>query len=174
MECEAAPTLRIAGLAMDSVVDGPGLRLAVFTQGCPRQCPGCHNPESHDPAGGYEISISKIIEKVKKNPLLAGITLTGGEPMERAAACLSLVRALPAGLTVWLYSGYTYEEIRESGDADRIGLMESCDVLVDGRFDAGQRSLELRYRGSGNQRVIDMKKTRANGGLVTLWEAAEW
>ncbi|MCL1965504.1 MAG: anaerobic ribonucleoside-triphosphate reductase activating protein [Firmicutes bacterium] len=173
MACDAKP-LRVADILTDSIVDGPGLRLAVFTQGCPHRCAGCHNPRSHDPVGGYEVSIAGIMDSIQKNPLLAGITLTGGEPMEQAAACLSLARALPAGLSLWLYSGYTYEEIRQSGDASRIALLEACDVLVDGRFEIEKRSLALPYRGSANQRLIDMKKTRANGGRVIMWETTAW
>ena len=174
MESEAGPVLRLSGLVMDSIVDGPGLRLAVFTQGCPHRCPGCHNPQSHDPAGGYLCSVRDILSKVKKNPLLAGITLTGGEPMEQAAACLSLVRALPAGLSVWLYSGYTYEEIRDAGNEAQRALLDRCEVLVDGRFDLAKRSLELAYRGSANQRLIDVQKTRAGDGRVVAWEAKAW
>lgn len=165
--------IRVSGVVSDSIVDGPGLRLAVFTQGCPHGCAGCHNPQSHDPAGGYEMEIAEIINRVKKNPLLAGVTLTGGEPMEQAGACLALVNALPEGLSVWIYSGWTWEEIMDSGDADRIALVRACDVLVDGRFMQGQRSLELKFCGSRNQRLIDIKKTLATGG-VSRWVPPVW
>lgn len=166
-------TLRVFGIVSDSIVDGPGLRLSVFTQGCPHGCPGCHNPQSHDPAGGYDIAIEEIIAKVKKNPLLAGITLSGGEPLEQAEACLCLVHALPKGLTVWLYSGWTYEEIMQGGNESAIALVHACDVFVDGRFIETERSLELRFCGSRNQRLIDIKKTRESGGLV-LYAPPAW
>lgn len=166
-------TLRVYGLVNDSIVDGPGLRLAVFTQGCPHRCPGCHNPASHAPDGGQAMPLADILAKVAANPLLSGITLSGGEPLEQAAACLALVKALPPGLTVWLYSGWTWEEILRSGDASRIALVRACDVLVDGRFQEAKRSLDLRFRGSANQRLIDIKKTLAQGGVV-LWEPAAW
>ncbi|GHU84266.1 anaerobic ribonucleoside-triphosphate reductase activating protein [Clostridia bacterium] len=169
----ALPAFRVFGVESDSIVDGPGLRLAIFTQGCPHRCPGCHNPHSHDPAGGREMTVGEILDTIKKNPLLSGITLTGGEPLEQAAACLALVRALPPGLNVWLYSGYTYEEIAQSGDPDRLALLGACDVLVDGRFVLAERSLELRFRGSRNQRLIDLKKT-AVAGQVVLWEVPVW
>lgn len=168
-----ADTLRVFGITGDSIVDGPGLRLAVFTQGCPHGCPGCHNPQSHDFAGGYDATLESILARVRKNPLLAGITLSGGEPMEQAAACLALVQALPQGLTTWLYSGWTWEEIMQSGDADRIALAQACDVLVDGRFVLAERSLELTFRGSRNQRLIDVPKTLAAGEIVP-WTAPVW
>ncbi len=166
--------LRLFGLVSDSIVDGPGIRLSVFVQGCPHGCAGCHNPGSHDPQGGTETTIGEIITKVKKNPLLSGVTLTGGEPMAQAEGCLALVGALPPGLNVWLYSGYTYEEIIEDGSAGQRALLAACDVLVDGRFVQGDRSLSLPFRGSRNQRVIDIKKTLAGGGGVVLWEAPAW
>lgn len=165
--------LRVGGVVSDSIVDGPGLRLAVFTQGCPHACPGCHNPQSHDPAGGYDIAIDDIVEKAQKNPLLAGITLSGGEPMEQAEACLALVQALPKGLTVWLYTGWRWEEIHERGDAARIALLNACDVVVDGRFLLAGRSLALRFRGSNNQRLIDVAQTKEAGEIV-LWTPPAW
>lgn len=166
-------TLRVFGIESDSIVDGPGLRLSVFTQGCPHHCPGCHNPQSHEPSNGCEIAIDDILEKITKNPLISGMTLSGGEPLEQAAACLALVKALPPGLNTWIYSGWTFEEIMQSGDPDRIALVKACDVLVDGRFIESQRSLELRFCGSRNQRLIDIKKTLAQGGVV-LWEPPVW
>lgn len=166
-------TIRTFGTVTDSIVDGPGLRLAIFTQGCPHACPGCHNPQSHDAAGGNETPIADIAEKAAKNPLLSGITLSGGEPLEQAGACLALLDALPKGLSIWIYSGWTYEEIIESGDAERITLIEACDVLVDGRFNQAKKSLELKFCGSSNQRLIDIKKTRAEGRVI-LWEPPIW
>ncbi|MDR0898482.1 MAG: anaerobic ribonucleoside-triphosphate reductase activating protein [Oscillospiraceae bacterium] len=160
--------LRVAGLVIDSIVDGAGLRLSVFVQGCPHHCLGCHNPQSHDPLGGKEMPIAEIAAKAARNPLLSGITLTGGEPLAQAAACLALVRALPESMNVWLYTGYTYEEIMESGEADKLALLDACDVLVDGRFVLAERSLSLMFRGSRNQRVIDLRRTRAQGTVVWL------
>ena len=85
--------IRIAGTVNDSIVDGPGLRFAVFTQGCPHHCPGCQNPETHDPNGGHEEDTDALIARMKKNPLLSGLTLTGGDPLEQSAPCLALARA---------------------------------------------------------------------------------
>ncbi len=167
------PTLQIFGIVAESIVDGPGLRFSVFTQGCPHECPGCHNPQSHDPAAGKPMEIAEIIEKIKANPLLSGITLTGGEPMAQAIACLALIQALPPGLDIWIYTGYTYAEILASGDPNRIALAHRADVLVDGRFILAELSLGLPFRGSRNQRAIDIKKTLAKGEVVQ-WEPDTW
>lgn len=175
MDCKMkqAPSLRVSGVVSDSIVDGPGLRLAVFTQGCPHHCPGCHNPGSHAPAGGYQVPLADIAAMAEKNPLLTGVTLTGGEPMEQAGACLALLSLLRDALTVWVYTGYTYEELMEGGTPEQIALAQAADVLVDGRFEMAQRSLELRFRGSRNQRLIDMKAARKEGKIV-LWEPPVW
>ena len=145
--------MRIAGIVNDSIVDGPGLRLAIFAQGCPHHCPGCHNPESHDFAGGSDMDTEKIIARMDANPLLDGITLTGGEPFEQPEACRILADAAHArGLNVWAYSGYTFEQLCAAPEKRR--LLEACDVLVDGPFLLEERSLDLRFRGSKNQRVL--------------------
>ena len=155
--------IRISGIVNDSVVDGPGFRLAVFTQGCPHHCAGCHNPQTHDFEGGREIDTQEIIEKLRGNPLLDGITLTGGEPFCQGAACAELASAAHAlGLNVWTYSGYTYEQLL-AGDAEQRALLAETDVLVDGPFVLPQRTLELRFRGSANQRLIDVKASAAAG-----------
>ena len=155
--------IRISGIVNDSVVDGPGFRLAVFTQGCPHHCVGCHNPQTHDFEGGREIDTQEIIEKLRGNPLLDGITLSGGEPFCQGAACAELASAAHAlGLNVWTYSGYTYEQLL-AGDAEQRALLAETDVLVDGPFVLPQRTLELRFRGSANQRLIDVKASAAAG-----------
>ena len=155
--------IRISGIVNDSVVDGPGFRLAVFTQGCPHHCAGCHNPQTHYFEGGREIDTQEIIEKLRGNPLLDGITLSGGEPFCQGAACAELASAAHAlGLNVWTYSGYTYEQLL-AGDAEQRALLAETDVLVDGPFVLPQRTLELRFRGSANQRLIDVKASAAAG-----------
>ena len=159
--------IRISGLVNDSIVDGPGFRFAVFTQGCPHHCPGCHNPQTHDFGGGRDMDTAEIIEKFLANPLLDGITLTGGEPFRQAEACLELASAARgAGLNVWAYSGYTYEEILQI-PAMR-ALLSKVDVLVDGRFVLAERSLSLRFRGSKNQRLIDVPKSIESGTVVQI------
>ena len=154
--------MRIAGIVNDSIVDGPGLRLAIFAQGCPHHCPGCHNPESHDFAGGSDMDTEKIIARMDANPLLDGITLTGGEPFEQPEACRILADAAHArGLNVWAYSGYTFEQLCAAPEKRR--LLEACDVLVDGPFLLEERSLDLRFRGSKNQRVLKVSELLAGG-----------
>jgi anaerobic ribonucleoside-triphosphate reductase activating protein len=162
--------IRVSGVVNDSIVDGPGLRLSVFTQGCPHHCEGCHNPQSHDFAGGTLRDTADILAQAKKNPLLDGVTLTGGEPFCQPEACLEIAKGAHAlNLNVWAFSGYSYEELLALAPA----LLNEIDVLVDGPFVLAERSLELRFRGSRNQRLIDMKKTRAAGEVI-LWEAPQW
>ena len=157
--------IRIAGLVPESYVDGDGIRFAIFMQGCLRNCAGCHNPETHALDGGRLIDTAEIISAVKKNPLLDGITLTGGEPLLQLDAANELARAAKSiGLSVWLYTGYTFEEIPSNAAT----LLESVDVLIDGAFIESQRDLDLQFRGSSNQRIIDIKKTRAQNKIV-LW-----
>ena len=158
---ETPSVIRLFGLVTDSIVDGPGFRVSIFTQGCPHHCEGCHNPGSHDPAAGKEWTLDEVEKKFTGNPLLDGITLTGGEPFQQPAACAELARrAHQKGLNVWSYSGYTYEKLREMAKRDEgvNALLSEIDVLVDGPFRLNERSLELLYCGSKNQRLIDMKK----------------
>ena len=166
--------LRLAGVAEDSIVDGPGLRLAFFVQGCPHNCPGCHNPETHDSSGGYDFSVEDIIQKLQKNPLLDGITLSGGEPLCQPVPLVQLaLSAQKMGKNVWLYTGFTWEQVlqmREKDDAVR-ALLDQVDVLVDGPFIQSQRSLELHFRGSSNQHLIDVQKSlEADIDHPILWE----
>ncbi len=161
--------IQIFGLVQDSIVDGPGLRLAVFVQGCSHHCPGCHNPGSHDPQGGSAMDTEEILATMAKNPLCAGLTLSGGEPFEQAEACLALAQgARELGKSVWAYSGYTLEELWKKQDPAVQALLENLDVLVDGPYIEGERSLELKFRGSRNQRLIDMQETTP--GHIRLWQ----
>ena len=162
-------TIRLAGIVRESIVDGPGLRFAVFCQGCPHGCPGCHNPDTHDFAGGYDCDIDKIVAAVDENPLLDGITLSGGEPMcQPEAFCVLCQKIKERGLNVVTFTGYTYEELLELEKSRPAiaGLLELTDYLVDGRFEMDKRDLTLMFRGSQNQRVIDMAATREAGEMV--------
>ena len=166
--------IRIAGIEPESIVDGPGYRLAVFTQGCPHHCPECHNPETHDVCGGRLTDTEEIIAHLGKNPLVRGVTLSGGEPMLQAAALCEVAKAAKEkDLSVWCYTGYTLEALLERGDPDQMGLLSLCNVLVDGPFVAHLRSLDLLYCGSSNQRLIRMKETLASG-KVCLFEPDVW
>ena len=160
--------IRIAGIADDSIVDGPGIRLTVFTQGCPHHCPGCHNPQTHDFEGGMDKDTDEILDMIAENPLLDGITLSGGEPFCQSEACVCLAKAAQdAGLNVWCYSGYRYEELI-AGKAEWKELLEHVDVLVDGRFVLEKRTLECKWRGSSNQRLIDVKRSLAENQVIEL------
>ena len=157
--------IKVAGLIPDSIVDGRGIRLTVFVQGCPHRCPGCHNPQTHDFAGGQEMDTEEIIARFRADPLLDGITLTGGDPFCQPAACAALARAARAsGLNVWAYTGYLYEETLS--DPAMRELLEEVDVLIDGPFVLAERTLSLRFRGSKNQRAIDVPASLKSGTVV--------
>lgn len=161
--------LRIADTIQDSIVDGPGFRFVVFTQGCLRHCPECHNPHTWDPAGGKEVTVDSLYKTLSANPLTDGLTLSGGEPYLQAAACAELAqKAKNGGFNVWCYSGYTFEEILEISKTDPgfKALIEATDVLIDGMFLIEEKSLTLKWRGSHNQRVIDVRKSLESGEVV--------
>ncbi len=159
--------IRIAGIARDSIVDGEGIRLTVFTQGCPRRCPGCHNPDTQPTDGGRVTTVGAVLQDLDANPLLTGLTLSGGEPFLQPAALLPLARAAhERGLDVWSYTGYTLEELRAQKNSAVDALLDELDVLVDGDYREEERDLTLHFRGSRNQRVIDLAATRATGQLT--------
>lgn len=162
--------ISLSGVTGDSIVDGPGLRLTIFTQGCLHNCPGCHNPQTHDPNGGSWADTEDILAAAAENPLLDGITLSGGDPFLQPVPCLALAEgAHKIGLNVWTYTGYTWEALWEENAPEKIALLKETDVLVDGPFLLAERSLELRFCGSRNQRLIDVKKSLAEDKVV-LWE----
>ncbi len=161
--------MRIAGTVQDSIVDGPGFRFVLFTQGCPHHCVGCQNPQTHDPAGGTELSVEEVVQQLLSNPLTDGITFSGGEPFEQAADCAAVAReARKQGLNVWTYTGYTFEQLADRMKTDAVTeeLLNLTDVLVDGRFVLAQKSFDVPWRGSRNQRLIDVPKSLAAGMAV--------
>lgn len=163
--------MKIAGTIQDSIVDGPGFRYTVFTQGCPHDCPECHNPQTHDMNGGKEMSVSDIIEEMLSNPLTDGVTLSGGDPFVQPADCALIAEAAHKNkLNVWAYTGWEYEELLKmsEGDPDIMELLKRVDVLIDGRFMIEKKSLGCKWRGSTNQRLIDVRKSLASGSVVTL------
>jgi len=165
----AAGKVRVAGVTAESVVDGPGLRFVIFAQGCPHRCPGCQNPETWDPAGGTEIAVAELLEQIKANPLLKGITLSGGEPFAQAAALACLAGAVrERGQDVVTYTGYTWERLMELARAypEIARLIEASDYIVDGPYVEAQRELALPFRGSRNQRVLDVRASLAAGKPV--------
>ena len=166
-EAAREKVIRMCGVEPESIVDGPGFRYVVFVQGCSHHCPGCHNPETWDPAEGYDITVGEVFDQIKENPQLRGVTFSGGEPFEQVEALLELGKLIKdEGLSLMSYSGYTLEELRDRHDAATDELLSILDVLVDGRFIEAERNLTLLYRGSENQRVIDMNKTREKGEIT--------
>lgn len=146
------PKLRIAGVVNDSIVDGEGIRLTVFVQGCSHRCKGCHNPETWNYNGGHDVDISEIIKEYRENPLLQGITFSGGEPFDKVEP-LSLIADKVHKLNgdVWCYTGYTLEQLEK--DTSKHKLLSRVDVLVDGPFIEAERDLSLNFRGSRNQHI---------------------
>lgn len=152
--------LRVAGVIDESIVDGPGIRFVIFTQGCPHHCAGCHNPQTHDFDGGEQVPISRLLEDILENPLVSGVTLSGGEPFCQPKPLAELAQELKRhGKHVMAYTGYTWEQLRGKQDADIERLLALCDVLVDGKFIESQKDMLLRFRGSRNQRLIDVQKS---------------
>ncbi len=163
--------IRIAGIIRESIVDGKGLRFVVFGQGCPHHCPGCHNPQTHDFSGGKLVSIDSLVVEIKKNPLLQGVTFSGGEPFAQTEAFSQLAREIKAtcrNLDITVYSGYTYEQLQNLSGASE--LLELCDYLIDGPFILEERDISLKFRGSRNQRYIDLNRTRQTGRLFLAAE----
>ncbi|MHC1758387.1 MAG: anaerobic ribonucleoside-triphosphate reductase activating protein [Negativicutes bacterium] len=168
--------LRLAGIVNESVVDGPGLRMVVFVQGCPHHCPGCHNPNSHDSGGGYESSTDVVIAALPDGKLVRGVTLSGGEPFAQAAALGVVAEAAKnRGLSVVTYTGYRFERLAEMGQQTPaiLKLLELTDILVDGLFEQERRDLGLAFRGSANQRLIDVPASLKSGQVVE-WADPAW
>lgn len=159
--------IRLAGVIRESIVDGPGIRFVVFVQGCPHHCEGCHNPESHDFSGGYDCEPEKILAEIKKNPLLDGVTFSGGEPLCQAAALLPLAKEIKKlGLNLFIYTGSIFEDLLKNQNPDVMALLQEGDFLVDGPFVLAQRDLTLLFRGSQNQRILDLPQSLAQGQAV--------
>lgn len=161
--------VRLAGTVPESVVDGPGMRFVIFAQGCPHHCEGCHNSETWDTVGGELVSLSELLSSIDNNPLLRGITLSGGEPFLQAKELYPLARAVKEkGMDVITYTGYTWEDLQKmaAGDLPIQRLMELSDYIVDGPFKKELRDISLPFRGSANQRVIDVAASLSSGDVV--------
>ena len=158
--------LNLAGIQTDSIVDGPGIRTTFFCQGCPHHCEGCHNPETWSFEGGTPMDTEAMVNIVASNPLCKGVTFSGGEPFAQAEGFLELAKALKAeGYEVASYSGYTFEALLHGTPAQR-QLLEAIDILIDGPFVQAQKSLEIAFRGSVNQRILDVPKSLQTGSAV--------
>ncbi len=161
--------LKVSGIVSESIVDGPGIRYVIFTQGCPHHCKGCHNPQTHDFHGGKLADREAILQAVKENPLLGGVTFSGGEPFAQPEPLADLAGDIKGlGKHLMVYTGYTYEKLLQMKEQrPAIGeLLSLADILVDGPYIEAERNLTLKYRGSANQRIIDLNKTRDSGTIV--------
>ena len=160
--------LELAAIVTDSIVDGPGIRTCVFCQGCPHHCEGCHNPETWPFGCGTPMAEERVLEIVKGNPLCRGVTFSGGEPFAQAEGFARLADLLKeAGYEVASYSGYTFEQLLQGTPAQK-ALLSKLDVLIDGPFLLSERSLQLVFRGSRNQRILDVPKSLAAGAAVEI------
>lgn len=165
--------LDLSGIVSDSIVDGPGIRTTVFSQGCPHHCEGCHNPETWEFGCGTPVEEETVLNIVRSNPLCRGVTFSGGEPFAQAEGFAKLAELLKEqGYEVASYSGYTFEQLL-SGTPAQKKLLESIDVLIDGPFIQAEKSLELSFRGSRNQRILDVPASLAAGQAV-LMTAGRW
>ncbi|MFV0412510.1 MAG: anaerobic ribonucleoside-triphosphate reductase activating protein [Oscillospiraceae bacterium] len=170
-EAGAPVLLRLSGFVGDSIVDGPGLRCVVFGQGCPHNCPGCHNPATHPFTGGEMVSVSELFARIGRYPLCSGVTFSGGEPFAQPEAFAALARLLrkTGRYELAAYSGYTFEELLAGSTAQK-DLLSLVDILIDGRFELPQKNLNLRFRGSANQRILHVPQSLARGAAT--WETA--
>ena len=164
--------MRLAGIMHESVVDGPGVRFVVFAQGCLRACPGCHNPDTWDPMGGQETTVRAVIRELRRTPeSVKGLTISGGEPFLQPEEMAELAaRAHEMGLNVTVYTGYVLDELVEMAESnqDVARLLNQADILVDGPYVQALKNIQLRFRGSENQKVYDLKASRETGSLVII------
>ena len=165
--------LNLSGIISDSIVDGPGIRTTSCSQGCPHHCPGCHNPETWAFGCGTDVPVEALVEEVQRNPLCRGVTFSGGAPFCQAEGFARLAKLLKEkGYEVASYSGFTFEELLKGTDAQK-DLLASIDILIDGRFLQARKSLEIAFRGSTNQRILDVKKSLAAGKAIET-SAKRW
>lgn len=165
----------LSGILHESLVNGPGIRRVLFAQICKHNCKNCFNPDTHSENGGEWKDIEEIVEDIINNPILSGVTFSGGDPWEQADKFAYIAKRLKEGrrkdsFNIWCYTGYTYEYILKNKDK-RKGwdqLLSSIDVLVDGKFEDDKKDTTLRFRGSSNQRIIDIKESLRTGEIVVL------
>jgi anaerobic ribonucleoside-triphosphate reductase activating protein len=159
--------ISILDIVEDTTVDGPGFRTTIYCAGCPNHCPGCHNPQSWDIANGREVEVEEILEVILADPF-ADVTFSGGDPMFQPQGFAALARAIKecSSKNIWCYTGYLFEQLIEN-PAQR-ELLELVDVLVDGRFIEALMDDQLHFRGSSNQRIIDVPASLEKGEVVVM------
>lgn len=157
--------LRINDTLKDSIVDGPGLRYVLFVQGCLLRCPGCHNQKTHDLNGGSIVDTKYIIDDIRKSKLITGVTFSGGEPFLQPLPLIEIAEYVKSkNLNLIIYTGQYYNNLIE--DETNLRLIKMADYLIDGPFDINKKSLNLKFKGSKNQRIIDVKKSLEKGKVV--------
>lgn len=160
-----------ADIQTDSIVDGLGIRSVIWTQGCSHNCPGCHNPQTHAFDEGFSIDVSELEEEIIKLEGQDGITFSGGDPMFQARACSEIASfAQSLDMNVWCYTGFKFEELlnMSTNNIHIMKFLENIDILVDGKFDLTKKSYNLKFRGSSNQRIIDVKNSLKFGRAILL------
>lgn len=161
--------IRLSGIEYESLVNGPGMRRVFFSQGCKHNCKGCFNPETHDFNGGILCNMDELINDVSNNPIIKGITFSGGDPFEQADKFSYMAKAFKKiNLNIWCYTGYLFEDLLNIKDGSVKSLLNNIDVLVDGKFIIDQKSDSLKFRGSKNQRIIDVKQSLEYGIVIEL------
>ena len=163
-------SIRISGVIRESIVDGPGIRYVLFTQGCPHHCKNCHNPDTHSYTGGKLVNIDIIIKDILKNPILQGVTISGGDPFVQANNVAILLNKLKekSNLNTIVYTGFEYDYLIKSNNESNgyLKLLSSADILIDGKFDENLKNPNLMFRGSSNQMAIDLKKSLKNNNKI--------
>lgn len=159
--------IRISGIVKESVVDGPGIRYVVFAQGCAHNCIGCHNPSTHDFNGGYIVDADKLIEDIRESFFIDGVTFSGGDPFYQTDEFSYIAEKLKKdSLNIVCYTGFEFEDILN--DENKRKLLENIDILIDGPFVLSKKNLKLPFRGSENQRIIDVKNSLKEGKIITI------
>lgn len=166
-----ANKIRLSGIVYESLVNGPGMRRVFFAQGCKHNCIGCFNKDTHDFLGGEEMDMDLLIKDLKDNPMIKGVTFSGGDPLEQAEKFAYIaLQAKNLGLNIWCYTGYEFEYILENIDKECgwRNLLENIDVIVDGKFDINKKKDGLKFKGSENQRIIDVKESLKNNEIKLM------
>lgn len=164
-------TIRLSGIAYESLVNGPGMRRVFFAQGCKHNCKGCFNLDTHDFNGGEERNMDELIKDTLDNQILRGVTFSGGDPWEQADKFAYMAKAFKEnGLSIWSYTGYTFEYIIKHQNEYKgwTDLLNNIDVLVDGRFEEEKKKDGLKFKGSENQRIIDVKESLKLSSIITI------
>ena len=166
--------LNIAGFNKNSITDGPGFRFVIFAQGCVHNCKGCHNPETHAFGTGADYTVAEVIAMIKKNPMIKGVTLSGGDPFCQPKAFAVLAAELKKqGYEICAFTGYLFETLAGDKTDDKYKLLENVDILIDGPFVESEKSMELKFKGSRNQRTIDVAKSLETGCAI-ISDSPRW